>query len=219
MEFNHFIKNKKVLLLGPASYFTSFNYKDDFTRYDTIVKINKMVEKPMLATEYLNTRNEVLYHNIDINIPNGDPPYEIEKWINKGVKHLRITHPGVTHYYSNNIQRFLHLNKQYNISFSIVEAETFNAVKRDSNTSPNAGTIAIYDIMNNEPKELRIKGITFCKTPYGNGYKEDVWYKNKNRSNQHNHNNQLKAFRTFYQSNQDTIILDDELIEILERYK
>lgn len=218
MKFDYFIKNKKVLLLGPASYFTSLDLKENFVSYDTVVKVNKMVEKTVLATEYLDNRNEILYHCLDVNIQNGDLPYDIEKWIHKGVKHLRITHPAITEYYSNNIQRFLELNKKYNIHFSIVEPNTFVAIKRWNDTAPNAGTIAIYDIMSKNPSELRIKGMTFCKTPYGAGYKDDVFYKNNNRSNQHDHNKQLRAFGRFYELNKDIINLDDELLEILERH-
>lgn len=220
MQFEEFIKNKKVLLLGPASYFTSLVLEEDFTCYDTVVKLNKMVEKTVLATEALNNRNEILYHCLDINAKNGDLPYDIQKWIDRGVKHLRITHPPIIKHYIKNIHRFLEINKKYNIPFSVVEPDMFNAIKHNNNTSPNAGTIAIYDIMSKKPAELRIKGMTFCKTPYGTGYKEAAFFKNKKtRRNPHNHDNQLKVFSNFYELNKNTIRLDDELIEILERYK
>ena len=45
MNFNNFVENKRVLLLGPASYMQENKINPNFDDYDTIIKLNKMVEK------------------------------------------------------------------------------------------------------------------------------------------------------------------------------
>ncbi|MHA1942152.1 MAG: hypothetical protein ACW97P_10570, partial [Candidatus Hodarchaeales archaeon] len=180
MNFKDMIEGKNVLLLGPASYLRDKKIDLSLDDYDVVVKINKMVEKNVLQSSLCN-RNEILYHCLDINIPNGDLPYDTELWLNRGVKHLRITHPPITAYFRNNINRFNNIPQDKRPKHSIVDSETFVWIKRGCKTLPNAGTIAIFDLLANNPSKLTIRGVTFCKTPYCDGYKEDVFYKKKTK--------------------------------------
>ena len=220
MSFKSIVENKRILLLGPAPHIHDEGIVSDFREYDLVVKINKMVEKINFDTEELNQKNDILYHCLDVNLSNGDVLYSIEEWMKKKVKHLRITHPPVTNYYLNNIKRFLHLNQKKNIDFSIVEAKDFAELSSACDTSPNAGTIAIYDLLKQNPKELSIRGITFIKGGYIKGYKEDIFYENYNKSKRnHNPDKQLHFFKTLYEKNKKTITLDKKLHEIVYNLK
>ena len=213
MCFKDFIFDKNVLLLGPASYMQENKINPNFDDYDTIIKLNKMVEKNYYYSNFNNDRCDVLYHCLDINIPNGDLPYKINTWVNSGVKHVRITHPPVTSYYKNNLERFYYLNKDKNMKNSCVGIQDFISIVNRSNTSPNAGTIAIYDILQNNPKSLSIKGITFCKTPYTNGYKESVF--DKNKKSQHNPDKQILFFKSLLKEYKNIIQIDEQLERII----
>lgn len=213
-NFRKIIEGKDVLLLGPASYLRDRVHDIRFDDYDLVVKINKMVEKLLFSSEEFEIRNDILYHCLDINIPNGDMPYSIRTWINKGVKHLRITHPPVTHYYARNISRFIDLNKELKIPNSIVSRGVFEFVCRESKTSPNAGTIAICDLLNNNPSTLDIKGITFCKTPYADEYRKNI-----GKKSQHDPDKQVLFFKEIYKNNKNKIKIDNELASILEKVK
>ena len=46
-DFRQMVENKKVLLVGPASYLNSKSLDLDLSKFDLIVKINKMVEKDL----------------------------------------------------------------------------------------------------------------------------------------------------------------------------
>ncbi|MDB2489840.1 hypothetical protein N9W68_00545 [Candidatus Pelagibacter bacterium] len=215
MNYRSLIEGKKVLLLGPASYLKDKINEIDLNKYDVIVKLNKMVEKPSLP-ESLNDRNDILYHCIDINIANGDT-YDVKTWSEKKVGHLRIPMPAINSYYHNNIERFNRINEIYKIESSIIKPETYLFVKNNSNTSPNTGTVAIYDLLINNPQELRIAGMTFCKTPYIKGYKEQVFYNNKRKS-QHDHDKQILFFKKMLKEYKEKIIIDDELLNIIRSY-
>ena len=91
-------------------------------------------------------------------------------------------------------------------------------INRECKTLPNAGTIAIFDLLSNNPSKLTIRGITFCKTPYSEGYKEEIFYRKKTKS-QHDHDKQLLFFSKFYQNNYERIDIDEELDSILRSYK
>ena len=211
------IGNKNVLLLGPASYLRDKKINLSLNDYDVVVKINKMVEKNVLQPP-LDSRNEILYHCLDINIPNGDLPYDTETWINRGVKHLRITHPPIKAYYRENIHRFNNIPQDKKPTHSVVSDETFVWIERECKTPPNAGTIAIFDLLANGPSKLTIRGITFCKTPYSDGYKEDIFYKKRTKS-QHDHDKQLSFFAKFYKNNKQLLDMDEELENIIGRYE
>jgi len=217
-NFRQMIEGKKVLLVGPAAYLGDKSLNLDLSKFDLIVKINKMVEKSSFSNEVLNSRNEVLYHCLDINIKNGDLPYDIDTWVKKKVKHLRITHPPVTHYYNNNLISFYNLNKNFNLENSVVSKELFFTIQEKTGTSPNAGTIAICDLLYNNVMSLHIIGMTFCKTPYSQGYKEQIFYDNKNKNNQHDHDKQILFFKKLLKEYKEKIIIDDELLSIIRSY-
>ena len=216
MSFKNIVENKKILLLGPAAYLKNKKNYINLDNYDIVVKINKMVEKNVLQSP-LNSRNEILYHCLDINVPNGDMPYNTKIWLDKKVQHVRITHPPITEYYLKNIQNFIRIPAQRRPEHSIVDSSLFMWINRGCKTLPNAGTIAIFDLLSNNPSKLTIRGITFCKTPYSEGYKE-VFYRKKTKS-QHDHDKQLLFFSKFYQNNYERIDIDEELDSILRSYK
>lgn len=215
MSFKSLIEGKKVLLLGPAKHIIEPKNTQDYLDFDVVVKLNKMVEKVSFLDNGLNYKNDVLYHCLDINIPNGDLPYSIDEWKKRRVKHLRITHPPITNYYHNNITRFNKLNQKYKICNSLVSANHFFELQNKCDTSPNTGTIAIYDLTKQNPKELHIRGITFNKTKYTNDYKEKIFFERKTKS-QHNADKQLNFFINFYKENSSVLFLDQELKSILE---
>ena len=167
MQFKQFIEGKKILLLGPAPHILEYGKIADHEEYDTVVKLNKMVENLNL-----DTNNDILYHCLDVNPSIGDELYSIDKWISKDVRHLRISPPPIKQYYKNNINRFLFLNKN-RINYSIMKAESYNElIQMCGNSIPNTGTTAIYDIMHHNPKVLSIRGITFFKGGYADTYKK-----------------------------------------------
>ena len=218
-KFNNLIKNKKVLLLGPASHILDPDNTSDFRDFDVIVKLNKMVEKSSFLDDELNNRNDVLYHCLQVDLPNGDDPYSVKEWQLKNVKHLRIPFTGATAHYRMNINRFIKANLFIGIKFSTMPINVFDQLCIDcDNTLPSTGILAINDLALQSPSVLDIRGLTFGKTGYSSNYKNDRWHKNENhrkRTTKHNLEKQILFFKKLYQSS-DNIVVDKELKEVLD---
>lgn len=217
-SFFNIINNKKVLLLGPAPHVYSPSKTKDFQEFDVVVKVNKMVEKSSFVDENLNNRNDVLYHCVHIDRQNGDEPYSIEKWRDMKVKHVRMPFSGTSAHYRMNNNRFIKLNKDYNLEFSISPVEVFDELVKNCNYSlPSTGIAAINDLIFNKPRLLDIRGFTFLKTGYNKGYKNEQWKKNKlnrERSTKHNPEKQIEFFKKLYKNNKN-IKIDNELLEVI----
>ena len=87
MSFRDYIFEKKVLLLGPASYLYDGSFNEDLDNYDVVVKINRMVETE-LCKNFINDRCDILYHCIDVEPKYGMFQYDLE-FIKKRVKKLQ----------------------------------------------------------------------------------------------------------------------------------
>lgn len=219
MSYKQYIIDKNVLLLGPASYLYDGGYNEDLNNYDIVVKINRMVETE-LCKDFINDRCDILYHCIDVEPKYGMYQYDLQ-FIKKQAKHLRIPYPAVLPYYNNNIKTFLHLNNKIDMPYSIIEKEVYNELyKKCLNTSPNTGTIIIYDLLQQEPKSLTIKGITMFDGGYNDKYRskviteEEVESINRNCNN-HNTNNQRKFLNALIK-NYKNLIIDENFIKGLK---
>lgn len=220
VSFIDIIKNKKVLLLGPAPHILEPNRLKDWKDFDVIVKLNKMVENLKFQDEELNYANHILYHCLDINESIGDLPYSVDYWINMKVGHVRIAPPPITPYYKRNIDRFIFKNN-FKLSFSVVGKKQYlNLTKMCNNTIPNTGTFAIYDLINCCPKELHIRGITFFKGGYAKKYKNTNTSESETRevykSSSHDIDEQINFFKYFYEQKKELIFLDKELENVIK---
>ena len=217
-SFFDIINSKKVLLLGPAPHIYDPSKTEDFLDFDVIVKVNKMVEKASFLDDKLNKRNDVLYHCMHIDKQNGDEPYSIKNWKINKVKHVRMPFSGTSAHYRINNNRFIKLNKSYNLEFSISPVQVFEELVKNCDYSlPSTGITAINDLILNKPSLLDIRGFTFLKTGYKKGYKNEQWIKNKlnrERSTKHNPEKQIEFFKKLYKSHEN-IKIDNELLEVI----
>ena len=219
MNFKDMIEGKEVLLLGPAPYLYDGKFSKDLGDYDAVVKLNRMVETN-LCEDFKNDRCDILYHCLDVNVGHGMTQYSLE-FIKKKIKHLRIPYPPINPYYMNNINRFKRLNEAYRIEHSCISSEEYSDLFNScGNTSPNTGTIAIYDILNQKPKSLMIKGITMFDGGYNSNYRTKVLteeeVENINRIHKnHNTNNQRMYLKKVVRS-YDNVYVDESFLRGLE---
>lgn len=218
MNFKKLIKGEKVLLLGPAPHILEPNSTKDWGDFDVIVKVNKMVEKGGFIDEKLNNRTDILYHCMHIDNGNGDEPYCVKTWKEKGVKHVRMPISGASMLFVMNNIRFIQINKRYNLDFSVSPVSVYDELCRNcGNTAPNTGIAAINDLLLNGPNILDIRGFTFMKSGYMEGYKNKRWVENKKRrekSTSHRPEKQIEFFKKLLSDNKN-IKIDKELQEAI----
>jgi hypothetical protein len=219
MPFREIIRGNNVLLLGPASYLYDGSYKKDLSKYDVVIKINRMVESD-ICKDFTNDRCDVLYHCLDVAPQYGMVQYDLALF-KKKIKHLRVPYPRTTSYYDRNIVKFKNLNEKYGVEFSVIEKNTFLEVQDGCKSSPNTGTIAIYDILCNSPKKLTIKGITMFDGGYNKEYRTSVTTEKEveiinARVGNHNTNKQREFLRNLMK-HRENVIYDENFIKGLEK--
>lgn len=222
MSFKKLIENKHVLILGPADYLYSSRDNLDLMNFEVIVKINRMPEMDT-SNIFKNDRCDILYHSLSIHPPTGDLQYDQNIWIRKKIKHIRAAYPPVGHkkWYADNINKFLR-TKDDRIEFSIVQPEDYlNFEKQCNNTSPNSGTIAILDILLNNPKTVTVKGITMFCGGYNKNYKDkfitekDCYTLHSTVKNHSIYHQSVLLKKIFLENNK--INADEEMIECLQK--
>lgn len=221
MTFEQLVTDKKVLIIGPAPYLVNKSILHKIDKYDTIVRLNRSVEMLEELSIYTGNKIDVLYHCIDINPEQGNHEYSVKSWKQKGVKHVRIPYPPVTQYYLNNIKIYDRNNAGI-LESSIVNPNTYIKIFQGcNNTSPNTGTIAVLDILENKPKALHISGLTFLKGKkiYMDGYRDRTNSEDLIRKQNAIHKNHSIDFQVDFLKKElkkyDNITYDEEVEEIL----
>jgi hypothetical protein len=220
MLFRQMIEGKKVLLLGPASYLYDGTFSEDLSNYDVVVKLNRMIEAD-ICKHFINDRCDVLYHCLDVAPQYGMVQYDLAL-LKRRIKHLRVPYPRVTGYYDRNIMKFKALNEEYGVKFSVIEKDTFLEIQNGCKSSPNTGTIAIYDILSNDPKTLTIKGITMFDGGYNKEYRTSVVTEEEveninTRVGNHNTNKQRRFLKGLLDQYGEKVIYDEHFAKGLEK--
>jgi hypothetical protein len=215
-NYKDFINNKKVLIVGPASYLKEYPILDEMIKYDTVIRVNSSIDLATKIPEIVGNRTDVVFTTCDIDRASGTNHRKVKSWIDNKVKHVRISPPAINSSFSRNIESFKRENKE-RIPFSIVSASKYNdQIKLCKDSIPNTGFSAILDCLTFEPKKIHISGITFFKGGYMPEY--DVATKTEKEvrdfftrvNSHHNIDKQIQAFKKIIKEN--NLITCDEYI-------
>ena len=165
--FRSYLKNKKVIIVGPADYVNEGEFIDN---YDVIVRVNRghnMIDSPI---KY-GSRTDILYHCInEHNEAGGKIPND------NNIKFIKFVFPEKTIYGGGDLIK----NVDIKYNYRVVDQEKYLDFEKKIKTRPNAGTTAIWDILNYDIDELYIKGFTLFTTNYSKDYRETAWGEKNN---------------------------------------
>ena len=174
-EYEKFLLDKTVCVVGPASSMTdiagsSFTTKeeqvDKINSYDVIVRLNKTLPIPENLSPFIGNRTDVLY-NCMTPVENKmlyNIPY-LSREIIWMVSSLPAKPPAIY-----DISRFAQINNGI-VNFTVPRIEHWNKIEQELQTRPNTGFWAILDLLSCPIKELYITGITFFRGGYMKEYK------------------------------------------------
>lgn len=167
--------NKRVVVVGPAdSAFDKENGKV-IDGYDFVVRMNKsLVTWNPNNQQYLGTRTDVLFHNFYENMDSGGGgPLDWNVFKKFGVKYLiqpRFDKEGWQ-------LMFNYFKKYLNVRESIYMFSYKNykkIVNQFGDYHPTRGFYALNSVLQSSCKEIFITGFTFFKTPYAEGYRDNI---------------------------------------------
>ena len=182
-EYKQFLKDKRVVLVGPSKTITMQEEGDTIDSYDVVVRLNSMLDFGQQDYKYLGSRTDVVYATLD------DPPKKIAvQCIKNSVKYLSSSYPEGEWFFSERMSQNISLLKHVRQFTTIILPEDpYFSIKKKTKSRPNTGFSAIIDLLSSDLKELYIIGVDFYRSStidsgegYYNGY-DCQWTKKRNK--------------------------------------
>lgn len=167
-----YFENKSIALVGPASYLQliSSNNLKKINENDVVVRINCGFNLQKEYPEVLGKRADFLYNTLLDDCINGGV-INVEEIAKSGIKHIRTIPKsdlkGIAVNNETNVskeetyKKLLSLQKEHSISTSVIDYKFFNSISEKVDCRPTTGFVAIYDILNFNPKSLYVCGFSF----------------------------------------------------------
>jgi hypothetical protein len=178
INFSNYIKNKKIIIVGPSKSLEGKNLGKIIDSYDIVIRLNNSypISLNKNVQNDLGTRTDILYHTGAIKKVLGLVSKKYNISIYDILKQDKIKffvskrNPNNSSSEKKYILEFLKIIKfdmkivTFNKSFLV------NLRKNLKNTEPNMSTIAFLHLAKFKFKECRIIGCDFYSTGYNNGY-------------------------------------------------
>lgn len=197
MNYNNYIKNKRVILVGPSPILkVNKSYSDFIDSFDVVIKTNAFIENnnnTILHNRY-GKKTDVVY----INMEYSQKLIGILKNNSDGIKNPDFV---IVKSIKPNNEILLQLLENSKIR----TAKPFPSFINKYHAAPMLGSIIINDIISNDPMELYITGIDF----YCGVQPEDSKYKygigNVTKRKKHNYKLNDKSIKHMFMSEKNDI--------------
>ena len=197
---NDYLKNKKVVLVGPAAYLHNSKKMNFIDSFDVVVRLNNGYNISEERIQDLGSRTDVLYHCFwGPHFPQSIP---------------FLTYPNIEPF-STDLTKF-NLVNQNRVPFEVYDLELYLKLFNLLNSRPNTGTCAIYDLINSQIKSLHVCGITMFKGGYIKGYRKTHVFNSRkevelenNIHKNHDIGNQIKFLKNIFKD--ERVTLDKEV--------
>lgn len=212
-KFHNYIKNKKVVVVGPAPSIIGSNQGEEIDSYDIVVRINKALPIPENLKQDIGNKTNVLFNCLNISPDNGG--YLHIPMLMQKLDWIASPYAAVPPF-DGDIRRF---NDQLadRIPFFIPDISWYLNIEKEMGTRPNSGILAILCCANFEPSELYVTGFTFFKGGYYKEYRQLNEQQVMHRMAQHGNHRQEPQIEFFkkYVATKSFIKMDKDLIKIL----
>ena len=179
-EFKKRIEGKSIALVGPAAYLQGSKYGKKIDNHDTVVRINRGVELVDKYEEDIGKQTDILYSCLIEKAANAGKVNGKRLKEKYGVKYLcappESTFDGIAtkskfHHMvnDNTVKEILR-----HIPVRIVDHGLHTDLAKKVKCRPNTGFLAIYDLLQQNPKELSIYGFSFYLDGFMPGCKEGI---------------------------------------------
>lgn len=176
-HFLDYISNKKVALIGPASYLLNHKMGSLIDSYDIIVRVGRSMEILQNHCESLGSKTNILYNSC-IEDPNQGGDLNIDLFKSHCIEWI-CTIPASSYKgdcSSNNLPETVNPSSiqkiKQNFNFHLTDWRICSEVNQKIKCRGNTGFVAIFDLLYHQVKELFICGYSFYLDPYIKDYKK-----------------------------------------------
>ena len=227
MKYDEYLKDKKVILVGPAPHLIDSEQQEFIESFDIIVRLN--VALPLAPERYkdIGSRTDILYNCLSENKEDGGKT-DFEGW-SKTIQWLVCPYPKWGPF-KRQTEVFEAKNEvtPYKLNFANMDTDYYIQLEKDLTCRPNSGFLAIVDLLRYDIKELYVCGITFFQGGYDPTYRasidgvtsiddnhsESLVHKRMDAHKNHRQQPQIDYMKIFFKEN-DRLVGDDKFVKIL----
>lgn len=177
IDYSSYLQNKRVAIVGPASYLSKLNTGSYIDSFDIVVRINRGTELIESHSDSIGTRTDILY-NCLIKSPDNGGALDVKKYYKSGIKWIS-TIPGsdINGVCKSNklhkmVSWFTVFKLKKNFNFHVMDFREYSKVNKSVESRANTGFAAIFDLLNYNISELYITGYSFYLDDFMSGYKD-----------------------------------------------
>jgi hypothetical protein len=160
-KYSSFLKDKRIVLVGPARTHKGSKQKSTIDSYDVVVRINNGVNIPDKLKDDTGNRLDILYSSMnDCFFSSGT--YS-RKNILKYKKEYNLKWIVGTGHHRRNILKVAKYNKAQDtgVRVRLFSKSRYKKISSKLSYKPTTGIIVIYDLLKHDISELYITGFTF----------------------------------------------------------
>jgi hypothetical protein len=215
IQYNDFLKNKRVVLIAPSKSILKMVQGDHIDSYDIVIRLNKSLPVPKHLYQYIGSKTDILYNNLNLTDFPGENILNMS-YLKNNISYLCCPYPPITPF-GKDIEYFKKHNTTHNIPFHHINFQFYNSIVNNIKTRPNTGICAILDVLNKDIKELYITGVTFFSDGHYSEYRNVPLHRIQTFANNgiiHSQEPQIDLMRRLVLTD-DRIIIDRTLENIL----
>lgn len=223
-NFNEFVKDKKVIIVGPSPSLEGTGNGEFIDSFDLVVRINKGYPAEPTMTKDIGSRVDIHYHCFHEGDNTGGPILYDE--MVKDNVYVCCPYPKYVMPFHIDVDRF-EKTSQGRLRFHHIGTEFYMYLASLIKTRPNSGINTILDLLAYDIKELYVTGFTFFKDGWRKTYKDHIaifgkeegtklekqWLEGQFDGN-HQQQPQMDIVRDLY-LNDERFNIDDTMKEIL----
>lgn len=225
-RYAEFLKDKRVVLVGPAKSMEGSGQGKIIDSYDIVVRVNLGLRVPKSLRKDIGSRLDVLYcgmskYYFDTKVFSKKSlltlkkKYDIKWLVNTGVRRKTVL----------KIAKYNQKSKT-NINIKLVTKRNIGYLYKRLKSKPTAGTVAFYDLLQYGISELYVTGFTFYNILSPKAKRKNYYYNDysprysKSIKNVYKHNVKAEArfFCKLYEKDK-RIKVDGALSDIMEKLK
>jgi hypothetical protein len=223
MKYSKFLKNKRVVLVGPSWHLKNEKQGDIIDAYDIVVRMNLGYRIPAKLIVNMGKRIDILYSTIgDLYIKDKYFTNKIMKKLSSSLKWFCITSHPLHRKSFNALEK---MNKLANIPTRQTDNDDYKKIRKKTGKKLTCGIVTISDLLRYDISELYVTGLTFYDTKvidkrviyYSNYRKKPLVYSNRPFGG-HNLTAELNIFKKIKKRDK-RVKCDTVLTEILKQDK
>lgn len=213
-RFSEYVANKRIALVGPASTLQETEMGSFIDSFDLVVRLNHAWPLPEQFQQDIGRRVDIIYHNMNFK----DQPMNkkvISQMRHGGVTWLVSTHPAEEKRFRHRLRRFKKMNNG-TLLFRAFPGWLKKRMQRKVK-HPNAGIMAIEDLLRFPIKHLYVTGFSFYTTGYMNYPNYHPNYAKK--AVRHHDQNQNKSYFCRILARESRVEVDPVIARLLEEHQ